>query len=70
MYSILSAVSEEMRVNEMGTRVESRTEIDSHANMQVVGKHSYIIAETGKKVDVSPSTPDYKPLTVPLVDAT
>ena len=54
----------------MGTRVESRTEIDSHANMQVVGNHSYIIAETGKKVDVSPSTPDYKPLTVPLVDAT
>ena len=29
-----------------------------------------IIAETSKKVDVSPITPDYKPLTVPLVDAT
>ena len=38
--------------------------------MLVVGKHAYIIAETGKKVDVSPFTPDYKPLTVPLVDAT
>ena len=50
--------------------VESRTELDSHANMPVVGKHAYIIAETGKKVDVSPFTPDYKPLTVPLVDAT
>ena len=37
--------------------------------MPVVGKHAYIIAETGKKVDVSPFTPDYKPLTVPLVDA-
>ena len=45
-------------------------ELDSHANMPVVGKHAYIIAETGKKVDVSPFTPDYKPLTVPLVDAT
>ena len=54
----------------MGMRVESRTELDSHANMLVVGKHAYIIAETGKKVDVSPFTPDYKPLTVPLVDAT
>ena len=38
--------------------------------MPVVGKHAYIIAETGKKVDVSPFTPDYKPLMVPLVDAT
>ena len=49
--------------------VESHMELDSHANMPVVGKHAYIIAETGKKVDVSPFTPDYKPLTVPLVDA-
>ena len=70
IYSILSAVSEEMRVNEMITHVESHTELDSHANMPVVGKHAYIIAETGKMMDVSPFTPDYKPLTVPLVDAT
>ena len=70
IYSILSAVSEKMRMNEMETRLESRTELDSHANMAVIGKHAYIIAETGKKVDVSPFTPDYKPLTVPLVDAT
>ena len=55
------------RANEMN--VESRTELDSHANMPVVGKHAYIIAETSKKVDVSPFTPDYKLLTVPLVDA-
>ena len=48
---------------------ESCTELDSHANMPVVGKHAYIIAETGKMVDVSPFTPDYKLLTVPLVDA-
>ena len=54
--------------NEMN--VESRTELDSHPNMPVVGKHAYIIAKTGKKVDVSPFTPDYQPLTVPLVDAT
>ena len=59
-----------MRVNETVTHVESRTELDSHANMPVVGKHAYIIAKTGKKVDVSPFTPDYKPLAVPLVDAT
>ena len=73
IYSILSAASEETRVNEMTTAIEmkeeSRTELDSHANMPVVGKHAYIIAETGKKVDVSPFTPDYRPLNVPLVDA-
>ena len=56
-------------MNEMEMRVESHTELDSHANMPVVGKHAYIIAETGKKVDVSPFTLGYKPLTVPLVDA-
>ena len=50
--------------------VESHTELDSHVIMPVVGKHAYIIAETGKKVDVSPFTPDYQPLTVPLVDTT
>ena len=74
IYSILCAASEETRVNELTRDIEikeeSRTELDSHANMPVVGKHAYIIAETGKTVDVSPFTPDYKPLTVPLVDAT
>ena len=50
--------------------VELCTELDSHTHMPVVGKHAYIFAETGKKVDVSPFTPDYKPLMIPLVDAT
>ena len=49
--------------------VESCMELDSHASMPVVGKHAYIIAGTGNKVDASPFTPDYQPLTVPLVDA-
>ena len=48
--------------------VESCTELNSHANMPMVGKHTYIIDKTGKKVNVSPFTPDYQPLTVPLVD--
>ena len=59
-----------MTVEASEINVESRTELDSHANMPVVGKYAYIIAKTGKKVDVAPFTPDYKPLTVPLVDAT
>ena len=68
IYSILIAASEETMANEMN--VESCTELDSHTSMPVVGKHAYIIAKTGKKVDVSPFTPDYQPLTVPLVDVT
>ena len=58
IYLILSAVSEEMRVDEKVTQIESHTELYSHANMP-----------TGNKVDVSAFTPNYKPLTVPLVDA-
>jgi hypothetical protein len=37
--------------------------------MPVVGRHAYILAETGKTVEVSPYTPDYKAMQVPLVDA-
>ena len=38
---------------------ESRTELDSHANMPVVGRHAFIIAETGRIADVNAFTPDY-----------
>lgn len=37
--------------------------------MAVVGRNAYILADLHKSVDVSPFTPDYAPLTVPLVDA-
>ena len=48
---------------------ESRTELNSHANMVVVGRNTLILAEHGKTVDVSPFTPDYKPTEYQLVDA-
>ena len=41
---------------------ESRTELDSHANMCVVGKCTLVLSDTGKKADVSPFTPDYDAL--------
>ena len=47
----------------------SRTEFDTHANMAVIGKHAYILAKSGKTVDVSPFTPNYKPMSAPIVDA-
>ena len=39
---------------------ESRTELDSHENMVVVGKNDEILADTGNKIDVSPFIPDFR----------
>ena len=46
-----------------------RTELDSHANMPVIGMNAYILSKIGETVDVAPFTPDYKPISVELVDA-
>ena len=54
----------------METDGKSRTELDSHANMVVVGKNCYVIGLTGETMDVYPFTPEYESLKkVPLVDA-
>ena len=47
----------------------SRSELDTHANMPVVGKHAHILADTGKKAEVNAYTPDYDSMTIPIVDA-
>ena len=47
----------------------SRTELDSHANMSVIGINAYILSKIGETVDVALFTPDYKPISVELVDA-
>ena len=39
----------------------SRTELDSHANMPVIGRNAYILSKIVETVDVAPFTPDYKP---------
>jgi hypothetical protein len=51
------------------TGTESRTESDSHANMPVVGNQAFILGHSGKRVDVSPFSPDYKTLEAELIDA-
>ena len=38
----------------------SRTDLDSHGNVVVVGNHAAIINDTGRRADVSPFTPDYE----------
>ena len=55
--------------SEMNTDEESRSEMDSCAKMAVIGKHAYILAETGKTVEVNLFTPTYKPIKAPIVDA-
>ena len=37
--------------------------------MPVIGKNAYILSKIGETVDVAPFTPDYKPISVELVDA-
>ena len=55
--------------SEMNTNEESRTELDRHAYMAVLGRHAYTLAETGKMVEVNPFTQAYKPIEAPIVDA-
>jgi hypothetical protein len=73
LYSLISTVmaSDVNVIEDDGTHVEeiSRTELDSHANMPVVGRHAYIISDTGRIADVNPFTPDYDSMQVPIVDA-
>ena len=48
----------------------SRTDLDSHANMVVVGKHVAITNDSSRRAEVSPFTPDYKSLIkVHIVDS-
>ena len=47
----------------------SRTELDSHANMPVVGKYALIIGYTGRQVEVNPFSPHYDSTTADIVDA-
>ena len=56
--------------NIQGVNESSRTELDSHANIPVIGMNAYILSKIGETVDVAPFTPDYKPISVELVDAT
>ena len=53
--------------NEM--KEESRTEIDSHVNMTVVGRHVYKILDTIWIAEVNPFTPYYEAIQIPIVDA-
>ena len=51
------------------TDAHSRTELDSHANMPGIGREALVVEQSGKTVEVSPFTPDYKPIKVEVVNA-
>ncbi len=71
IYSMISMsmVSAVDGSEENGMEEDSRTELDSHANMPVVGRNAYIISDTGRLADVNPFTSDYDSMTIPIVDA-
>jgi hypothetical protein len=60
---------EKDKENATYTKDDSRTELDSHANMPVVGKCSFIISDTGRVADVKAYTPDYDSMQIRIVDA-
>ena len=49
--------------------VLSTTELDSHANMTVVGLDAYVISETGRTAVIQPYSPDYDIKDIPIVHA-
>ena len=60
----------DMSLDDDSSISESRSELDSHANMIVVGKYALVINDTGKTAQVSPFTPDYNAMSgVRIVDA-
>jgi hypothetical protein len=54
---------------EIDKHEESRTELDTHANMPVVGHNALVIEEIGETVDVNAFSPDHPALKARLVDA-
>jgi hypothetical protein len=52
-----------------GPGEESRTDLDSYANMPVVGSGAHVLVDHNRTCGVSPYSSDYEPMQVPLVDA-
>ena len=63
----LSVSSSEIKLNDSSS--ESRTELDTHANMPLVGQHCCVIAHTGRSADVHAFSPDFPTQSLSIVDA-
>ena len=64
--SIVSALSESTSTP---VTESPRTELDSHANMAVVGRHCFVFEKTGRQCDVSAFSPNIATTSLPIVDA-
>ena len=49
---------------------DSRTELDSHANMAVIGRHALILSTSDRTVEVNAFTLEHATIKARLVDAT
>ena len=67
-HKIVAYMEVDMGIEGEDTRRESRTELDSHANMPVIGREALVVEQSGRMVEVSPFTPDYKPIKVEVVN--
>ena len=65
LLSISSALSNSISI----TDDLPRTELDSHANMAVLGKHCFVFENSGRSCDVSAFSPTIAPTSLPIVDA-
>ena len=68
-HKIVTSMEDDMEMDCQETWRESRTELDSHANMPVVSREALVVEQSGRTVEVSPFTPDYKPIKVEVVNA-
>jgi hypothetical protein len=54
--------------DEENVTTSSQTELDSHANMPVVGRQAFIISDTWRTTDVKAYSPDYESMELRIVD--
>jgi hypothetical protein len=66
---LYGAVVASMNGVDDGPGDESRTDLDSHANMPVVGTGTHVLMDHNRTCEASPYSPDYEPMEVQLVDA-
>ena len=60
-HKIVASMEVNMGIDGQETRRESRTELDSH--------EALVVKQSGRTVEVSPFTPDYKPIKVEVVNS-
>ena len=69
MTNMCDRESDECSDDNEGEESMSRMDLDSHANMAVVGRHAYILLDMGRTAEVSLFMPDYKSMQVPIINA-